>query len=302
MFEKVLVLPVSADPRQPVLRRATALAARGARVEVLRRVYEPLLGGYMGRPEIYASLRGKVVAEQLQNAEELAGALAAAGFRATAKAVWEPAYDQVVAREVMSAEIDLVITEPVRGRGQGFTQEDWRMLSLCPAPVLVVKSDGSEPYRHVVAAVDPLHEHAKPAELDAEILRLAKGLQQRTKAELRVVHCFTPVAGLVRDAIERVPLEDAERALENARHETLRALVTAAKLPAASAEILAGKPALVLQSLVDRGAADLVIMGGLSRGRLKDFLIGSTAERLLERSRADVLVVKPPGFAPAGPA
>jgi nucleotide-binding universal stress UspA family protein len=50
----------------------------------------------------------------------------------------------------------------------------------------------------------------------------------------------------------------------------------------------------VLEGLVDRGAADLVIMGGLSRGRLKDFLIGSTAQRLLERSRADVLIVKPP--------
>jgi universal stress protein E len=298
MFERILVLPISADPRQPALWRVTAVAARGAQVEIFRRVYEPLLSGYMGRPEVYASLRDKVVAEQLQTARELAGALAAAGLRVSAKAVWEAAYDQAVAREVARENIDLVVTEPVRGRAQGFTQEDWRMLSSCPAPVLVVKSDGSEPYRHLVAAVDPLHEHAKPAELDADILTLAKGLGQRTKAELRVVHCFTPVAELVRDAIERVPLEDVERALERTRRETLDSLVAAARIPKESADVLAGKPAAVLQSLIDGGAADLVIMGGLSRGRLKDFFIGSTAQRLLERSRADVLVVKPRGFKP----
>jgi universal stress protein E len=296
MFERVLVLPTSADPRQPALRRATALAARGARIEMFHRVYEPLLSGYMGRPEVYASLRDKAVAEQLESAEALARAVAAAGLRTSAKAVWAPAYDQTVAREVASERIDLVVTEPVRGRAHGFTQEDWRMLALCPAPVLVVKSDGGEPYRHLVAAVDPLHEHAKPAELDAEILRLAKALRQTTQAELRVVHCFTPVAELVRDAVERLPLEDAERALEGARRETLHSLVTAANIPTESADIVAGKPAAALEKLIDRGTADLVILGGLSRGRLKDFLIGSTAQRLLERSRADVLVVKPPGF------
>jgi universal stress protein E len=294
MFDRVLVLPSSADPNQPAARRARAVAARGARVEIFRRVYEPLLSGYMGRPEVYASLRDKVVADQLGAAEELARALVAAGMQASAKAVWEPAYDNGIAREVASGHIDLVVTEPVRGRAQGFTQEDWRMLALCPAPVLVVKSDGGEPYRHVVAAVDPLHEHAKPAELDAEILRIAKKVKERTKAELRVVHCFTPVAELVRDAVERLPLEDAERALENARSEALRSLVATARLPRDSADLLPGKPAAVLEGLVDRGAADLVIMGGLSRGRLKDFLIGSTAQRLLERSRADVLIVKPP--------
>jgi universal stress protein E len=297
MFERILVLPSSGDAHQPVVRRAQALASPRARVEVFRRVYEPLLSGYMGHPEVYESLRNKVIEEQRDAAELVARTLAAAGLRASAKALWEPSLEQAVAREVASEQIDLVVTEPVRGRAHGFTQEDWRMLAHCPAPVLVVKSAGNDPYRHLVAAVDPLHAHAKPAELDTEILRIAKGLKQRTGAELRVVHCFTPVAELVRDAIERLPLEDAERALESARREALRSLVASAKLPQESTDLIPGKPAAVLEKLVDRGAADLLIMGGLSRGRLKDFLIGSTAQRLLERSRSDVLVVKAAGFA-----
>jgi len=36
-------------------------------------------------------------------------------------------------------------------------------------------------------------------------------------------------------------------------------------------------------------------MGALARGRLAEFLIGSTAERVLHHGRGDVLVIKPPG-------
>jgi nucleotide-binding universal stress UspA family protein len=45
------------------------------------------------------------------------------------------------------------------------------------------------------------------------------------------------------------------------------------------------------------GEADLVVMGGLARGRLAELLLGSTAERVLHHGRGDVLVVKPPKVA-----
>jgi nucleotide-binding universal stress UspA family protein len=34
-------------------------------------------------------------------------------------------------------------------------------------------------------------------------------------------------------------------------------------------------------------------MGALARGRLKELVIGSTAERVLHRAHGDVLIVKP---------
>ena len=44
-------------------------------------------------------------------------------------------------------------------------------------------------------------------------------------------------------------------------------------------------------------AADIVVMGAISRSGLKRALIGSTAERVLESMPCDVLVVKPTDFA-----
>ncbi len=57
-------------------------------------------------------------------------------------------------------------------------------------------------------------------------------------------------------------------------------------------EVLTGRPEEVLPEL----PADLLIVGALSRGRLKDLILGSTAERILEETKSDLLVVKPVGF------
>jgi len=41
------------------------------------------------------------------------------------------------------------------------------------------------------------------------------------------------------------------------------------------------------------GQADLVIMGGLARGRFAELILGNTAERVLHRGTGDVLVITP---------
>ena len=59
------------------------------------------------------------------------------------------------------------------------------------------------------------------------------------------------------------------------------------KLPCISEGLKACK------TLSDRGEADVVVMGVLARGRVKEWLIGSTAERVLHGVPIDVLAVKP---------
>ena len=44
---------------------------------------------------------------------------------------------------------------------------------------------------------------------------------------------------------------------------------------------------------VEDNGVDLLIMGAISRGSLENALIGNTAERVLENSDCDLLVIKP---------
>jgi len=48
--------------------------------------------------------------------------------------------------------------------------------------------------------------------------------------------------------------------------------------------------------VADEIGASLVVMGAVSRSRLQEIFLGSTAERVLDRITCDVLVVKPGDF------
>ena len=58
----------------------------------------------------------------------------------------------------------------------------------------------------------------------------------------------------------------------------------------------AGVPIDELPELARELGAGIVVMGAVSRSGLRRLFIGSTAERVLDRLKCDVLIVKPEGF------
>ena len=294
MLKKILVLADGGDPSQPALGRALQCIDDSGEVEIFDAVYEPMLEGYMGNKEIYEPLRKRVLGERRERAEGLARTVESSGVRGTATAVWDHPLDRAVAKEVGAKHVDLVVVAPTQGGG--LSHREWQLVVGCLVPVLVVKSDGRLKYRSIVAAVDPFHAHAKPAALDVDILRNAQVMQAATGAALTVLHCYTPLtyfgADLARPAAQDPRFEDG-------RQEALHELCAAAGIPESAARLVAGPPHEVLHGMQKRGEADLVVMGGLARGRLAELLVGNTAERLLHAGRADVLVIKPTGAARA---
>jgi universal stress protein E len=297
MFDKVLMLADGDDPNQPALRRSLQCVDDAGELEVFTAVYEPMLEGYLGNKQIYEPLRSRVVRERRERVASLARAAESWGVKAHGNAVWAHPLGQAVADEVAARGIDLVVGAPAEvhqggaAATSGLSHSVWQLVTSCPVPMLVVKSDGQAPYRHIVAAVDPFHAHAKPAALDAEILRVAAGLKKRTGAALTVLHCYVPVDYF---GAELGPLPTQEAALTAARDEAMRALCLEAGVPSTAMRLVAGAPHTVLQDLQRSGEADLIVMGALARGRLAEFLLGSTAERVLHHGRGDVLVVKAP--------
>jgi universal stress protein E len=201
-----------------------------------------------------------------------------------------------VAAEVDASGVDLVIAAPANlhqgggARGSGLTHSDWQVVTSARAPLLLVKSDGRTPYRHIVAAVDPFHTHAKPAALDGRILRVASEVQRRTNATLTAVHCYVPVEYFGADLTSRAA---SDPRLVDARLEAVRSLCAEAGIPANAAKLVAGVPHSVLTEMQQRGEADVVVMGALARGRFAELVLGNTAERVLHHGTGDVLVVTP---------
>lgn len=296
MMKNVLLIPAGNDPEQTGARRALGICrAAGANLILFETVYEPHLEGYLGDSELYESLRQRLVDEREESLQELAQALRAKGCKCEAKAAWGASLHGSVSRMVVQNDIDLVIVAPKERPGR-LSRSDWRLVSQCPAPVLVVNSDGGKAYGNVLAAVDPYHVHGKPHDLDTRIIRMAKSMCVLSDAGLRVVHCFTPIADIVRHGYAEAPINAAETALEAARRDALTQLVAGEELDPSGVELMAGKPGEVLAAEADGKHADLIVMGAVSRGVFRDFFMGSTAERVLEEARCDVLVIKPTGF------
>jgi universal stress protein E len=67
-------------------------------------------------------------------------------------------------------------------------------------------------------------------------------------------------------------------------------------LPAQRIRLEQGSAADVIPRVVERLGADVLVMGAVSRSRLQELFVGSTAERILEHISCDVLVVKPGDF------
>jgi universal stress protein E len=201
-----------------------------------------------------------------------------------------------VAAEVEASGADLVVAAPAnlhQGGGaprSGLTHGDWQVVTGARAPLLIVKSDGRTPYRHIVAAVDPFHTHAKPEVLDRQILRLARALQRRTNAALTAVHCYVPVEYFGAD-LTRMAASDPR--LVDARLEAVRALCAEAGIAESAAQLVAGVPHAVLTEMQQRGEGDVVVMGALARGRFAELVLGNTAERVLHHGTGDVLIVTP---------
>lgn len=269
------------------LARAKVCAGSTAIVTLLDVVYEPALEGYLGNTQVYEPLRSRVVRERRQRAETLAQSMTASGVACAGTAVWDHPLEDAVAKEVRRLRADLVIAAPLASDGGGLAHSDWRLITTCPAPVLVVKSTAADPYRDIVAALDPFHAHAKPADLDDAILANAKSVRAVTGATLTALYCYLPLNYFGAE------LSAPPNGFEDGRLEALHELLDAANVPRTAARLVEGEPHTVLERMLDGGEADLVVMGALARGRLKELVVGNTAERVLHRARGDVLVVKP---------
>ncbi len=72
------------------------------------------------------------------------------------------------------------------------TNTDWHLIRTCPTPLWLVKPNAFSDIPTFVAAIDPMHEHDKPAALDDEILQISKMLADRLGGKVHAFHCYDP--------------------------------------------------------------------------------------------------------------
>ena len=291
---------------QPALERGAWLARKiGAEVELLFCYYnEYLSDGRLGSYPSLENAQEDILNGLKRRLESLAEPLRKSGLVANTACTWDhPLYEGIV-RHAISCNADMVFKDThhhsVIARAL-LTNTDWSLIRTCPAPLWLVKPQDFPERPTLVAAIDPLHEHDKPAALDDEILIVSKALADATNAEVRAFHSYDPriaVATATANAYIPVslPFDEIEKQMHEQHQKRFNEVVTFHGIDPEKSHLVAGVTHAELPQFSKSISADVVVMGAVSRNRWKRLFIGATAERTLEHLPCDLLIVKPDWF------
>jgi universal stress protein E len=292
------VFAAVADPAasgQVAARKAVELAwLLGADVVLYHACYEPSLsGGFFFDTPHLAKVRREYVARAAHRLQVVASSLAKAKVEIAVRVEWQRAIPEAVARAATRESADIVVAEPryrSTRRNPGLSRIDWEVARLCPVPLLLARSAAPYSKPKVLAALDPGAHGLRVSSLDVGIVGMASAIATATNGSVRLVHCIREpgVALAGRPAAFR---RERQRVKSLMRH-----LAREAGLKARDVRILDGKPVEELLGIVMTEDADVLVMGTIVRGPVRQLLIGSTTEQLMHTAPCDLLLLKPNSF------
>ena len=288
------------------LARAEQLAlAYGAPLVLTSVVYDPYIAGdRFTDSDALQGLRNTVLERELEGLEALASGCRERGVTARAAAVWHKRTSDALSLQVMELNARMLV---VPAHKAGFLQRmlfsnmDWEILSRVPCPILRVTKDSLAASPVIAAAVDPLHENDKPAELDTSLVEQARSLTGALGGDIHLLHAVEEViASGVFVAPGTVAFPAYDESVQQRHEEThrteLEKFATRSGIAHDHAHLVVGPAATVLVDEAHRLETDILIMGVMSRSRLQELVIGNTAERILQRVDCDLMIVKPVWF------
>jgi universal stress protein E len=301
------VIDPTADVQVGALKAAQLARLADASLELFACDFDPALTGQpFFDTDALRHLREDFIAERAEHLEALASELRATGLDVSTHVHWDnPLYEGIL-RRVAEFTPDLVVKDTHYHsvlRRALFTNTDWNLVRRCPVPLLLCRQTGWAAKPLLLASLDPGHHGDKPAALDHDILDAAQLLARYLDGTVVAVHAFFPAALLAATSgLAGVPLATEPGVAELVETERsrvaagMRELAQAHGLDAAALTVLQGSAVEVLPRVAEERHADIAVMGAVSRSRLREVFVGSTAERVLDRMPCDVLIVRSADF------
>lgn len=165
-----------------------------------------------------------------------------------------------------------------------------RVARLRIAPVLMVNTEPTDPYRRGLIAVDL-------SKYSARALQVARTLGMLPQTEVMIVHAFEvhakrkmSYAGVSTDAIAQHIAE-----IENDAKSELQGFLDALDGEGEHyvTRVKEGRPVDVIIDIANEEQADIVVMGAHGRTGVLKMLLGSVTEEIMQHLNRDILVVPP---------
>jgi universal stress protein E len=302
-YQRILVIVDPSLRRTPAVERALRLAkATGAALRLcLFDHHAGITAVGVVSEEVMALAKAGFLREREEWLADEAALLRADGVQVETDVVWGTPIHEKVIGAVAEFRPDLVIkdvhAEPALKRLL-YTPLDWQLMRLCPAPLLLVNAHAHPLPHRVIAAVDSGAEGEDAEALNDTVVNAALQLALQCNASLHLAHAFDGLstAAMVDPQGDGLLISEAYEALQTMHTQRFDAFAQKHGVPPERKHFLEGPTADAIADFAGAAEADVVAIGTVFREGLERLILGSSAERILERLHCDVLVVKPPTF------
>lgn len=209
-----------------------------------------------------------------------------------------------IIQEVLKNDHDLLVKEAeTHDRGRGFKAIDMTLLRKCPCPVWlsrpIIRSHGEI---KVAVAIDPESQDPAAEALSLRMLELSRSMADSCSGELHIVSCwdYEFEEYLRHNAWVQVDGEEIDRAVSEARighNANFQKLLQESGISGPQAiNHLRGRPEQMIPKFIEENGIDILVMGTVARTGIAGFLIGNTAENIIQELKCSLMALKPPGF------
>lgn len=171
------------------------------------------------------------------------------------------------------------------------TNTDWKLIQKCPAPLLLVKPSAWHFNGGIVASVDPLHIKAEQTNLDHQLVAWAEYFEEEFNQIPKIFHCYYPVSDAMQP--KRNEPKSEVRKIKKIHNQKIYQLLSSHNIDPKNVEIVRGDLITELISYIKSASVNVLVIGALSRTGLEKFIVGSTAEKILDTAPCDILIIKP---------
>ncbi len=212
------------------------------------------------------------------------------GVKVKTDVVWEKAFERWVISRCNQKSFDMVFKSGHRSETFLYTPTDWQLMRHCPEAVMIV---GDNPWKEggtVLAALDLGSNNKRSLELNEDILRQSIKLANATNS---VVHaCYSMAVPKALSDLDLIDPKAYEEKIKDSLDPMIRKLVDEAGLDRSRLHLVSGKPAKEICRIAKQIKADVVLLGNKNNTSLRGRLMGNTAESVLNKVSADVVVIK----------
>lgn len=184
---------------------------------------------------------------------------------------------------------------------KGLKSIDMALLRQCPCPVWLCRDDSDFSKPKILTAVDPQAETPEGQDLNLRLIDLGESLASTLGGTNTIVSCwhFEHENFLRNSAFAKMDGDKVDELVEDYKQEhqkSLNALIEKSDVQDCNSVCERGEAQKAIPLYVDNNNIDMVVMGTVARTGIPGFIIGNTAENILQNLSCSMMALKPNGF------